>query len=101
MTKSALRKSRRSGNLPCSLCGEVLPLVEHHIHGRKVRGWSKSWNIVDVCPNCHDSIHLGRFLIAGWFKTTDGRKLIWHKEGEEPPEGFEGVRAISYGGETF
>jgi hypothetical protein len=30
-------------------------------------------------------IHAGEIVIIGVYDSTDGRKLMWFKEGEEPP----------------
>lgn len=86
MVKRNVRKAKRSGTQACPTCGEEVPLVEHHIHGRNVRGWRESWNVLFLCPTCHDLVHLGKIVIVGWFKTSHGRELVWYGEGEEPPD---------------
>jgi uncharacterized protein YlaI len=82
MTKEAVRKSKRIGDAACDLCGKVRTLVEHHIHGREVRGWNMAWNVTWVCPDCHEDVHLGEKVIEGWFGTVTGRELIWRLKGE-------------------
>ncbi len=88
MVKSNVRKSNRSGENECPVCGCAAPLVEHHIHGREVRGWRGDWNIAAICASCHDLVHIGEVMIIGWFGTTDGRELIWYEKEEGPPGGF-------------
>ena len=84
MSKKSFRQSRRSGQFPCDVCGKVRLLVEHHIQGREVDDANGRWNLSWVCPNCHDELHAGDLIIEGWFTTTAGRELIWHRRGEEP-----------------
>jgi hypothetical protein len=38
-----------------------------------------------VCHTCHDLIHAGEIVIIGVYDSTFGRKLMWFKEGQEPP----------------
>lgn len=83
MTKQAKRKYFRSGKAYCDICNQQRPLVEHHLNGRNVQNWRDGWNISTICANCHDSVHIGDIIIVGWFQTTNGRKLIWHRKGEE------------------
>jgi hypothetical protein len=76
----------RSGTQDCPICGGSGPLVEHHIHGRKTRGWSQAWNIIWVCGACHDKIHIKPplIIIEGWVSTTSGRELIWRRPEDDP-----------------
>ena len=30
-------------------------------------------------------VHVGSIVIIGVYKTTEGRKLMWFNDGEEPP----------------
>ena len=80
MTKYKLRKQNRSGTYPCEICKQIVPLVEHHINGRDIPNWNKPWNIVWICPNCHDKIHMTppKIIIQGWYMTTTGRVLIFN-----------------------
>jgi|1_EtaG_2_1085319.scaffolds.fasta_scaffold168338_1 hypothetical protein len=86
-TKKLQREAGRSGSKACGTCLEPHPLVEHHINGRKVKNWDKPWNISWICATCHDKVHLPkgkpyRIVLEGWYETTSGRRLVWHKEGE-------------------
>jgi len=82
MARRNVRKSKRSGDATCDVCGRVRPLVEHHIHGREVRNWRGAWNVAWVCPNCHDDVHAGDKVIEGWFNVGSGRELVWRGKGE-------------------
>ena len=57
--------------------------MEHHIRGRDIPNANKQFNLASVCPCCHDDIHIGiEVVLEGWFSTTSGRKLFWHRKGE-------------------
>ena len=83
MSKNNVHKAMMSGHGECSIdknyCG---PLDKHHINGREIRNWDSSWNIVYVSPNVHRLIHEGEIILEGWFSTSHGRDLLWHKKGE-------------------
>lgn len=68
---------RRSGDGVCSVCKKPGLLVEHHINGRRIRNADKEWNLVSICPNCHDSVHATppRLAIRGWLFSTSGKIL--------------------------
>jgi hypothetical protein len=84
MSKNNKKKLMSSGLIKCPIDGTYEgPLVRHHIHGRKVRKWDDDWNIVFVSPNTHQLIHEGLIILEGWFQTTNGRSLMWHRKGEE------------------
>ncbi len=83
MSKQEIRSSNRSGNEKCPICDYHGSLVEHHINGRKVPKWNKSWNIVYICPNCHDQIHfVGDLAIIKWIMTDKGKQLIYVMHGK-------------------
>lgn len=84
MSKQSIRKSNRSGNKPCPICNQSVKLVCHHIHGRDIPRWDEQWNHGWVCPNCHDLVHDGQYIIEGNFQGV----LIWHKKGEESITGM-------------
>lgn len=89
MTKRAIRKSIRSGTKKCAICDRACPLVAHHIHGREVKDADGEWNIAAICPTCHDEIHLDlptRIIVIGWYMTTGGRRLVWHRKNESAPD---------------
>jgi hypothetical protein len=71
-----------SGKKRCDLCENVHILQEHHINGRDIPNPNHASNLANICPNCHADIHYGKIIIEGWILTTNGRKLIWHKQGE-------------------
>jgi len=89
MSKKAKRKLMRSGFVDCPMCEEAARLCEHHINGREIGRHEEEWNIAWICPNCHDKVHAGDVTIEGWFKTTDGRKLIWKENGGDSITGME------------
>jgi C4-type Zn-finger protein len=89
MSRKAKRKRMRSGTEECPICDIVAKLCRHHINGREVPRAEEEWNISWICPNCHDKIHEGDIIIEGWFKTTNGRKLIWRDKEDDSITGEE------------
>ena len=87
MTIQSKRSYRRSGQKTCDLCNRTCTLVRHHIEGREIYKAEADFNTVDICPVCHDEIHITppKIIIEGWFMTTNGRELIWYKSGESKP----------------
>jgi len=84
MSKINKHKSMMSGTGSCPIDkGYTGHLDKHHINGREVRNWDGEWNVVYVSPNVHRLIHEGEIVIEGWFGSTSGRMLMWHKKGEE------------------
>lgn len=83
MTQKALKAYRRSGFKVCAICSKVGMLERHHINGRKLNKAHSKWNVCDMCPNCHSDTHLGNLVVEGWFNTSDGYQLIWHKKLKE------------------
>ena len=79
MTKKNLRKCNRQGNQRCEICKEKIPLVEHHINGRNIPKWNQPWNVVWICPNCHDKIHMipPKIKVEGWFQSSGGKILVF------------------------
>jgi len=74
----------------CELCGfsNKAALHVHHIIPRcDPRCSNNLSNLAVVCAICHSLIHspVGTYTIVGVFQTTAGRKVMWFKEGEEPP----------------
>lgn len=90
-----MRKSNKSlnasGNRECDICYEVGYLEEHHIRGRKIKNANNMFNIANICPNCHYKVHLGEIIIEDWLKTSQGRKLIWHKKGGDSLTGDDAI----------
>ena len=95
-SKKRFRQSRRSGQFPCDVCGKTHLLVEHHINGREVDDADGNWNICWLCPDEHDEVHAGNLIIEGWFQTSMGRQLLWHRKGEQPRVN-DGVTVPLYG----
>lgn len=83
MSQKSKRVAARSGTLYCPICNKQRILVEHHIHGRDFPDYNKPWNRCFISADCHDEVHAGRIIIEGWASTSEGRKLIWRKAGEE------------------
>lgn len=72
----------------CEICGYNNPaaLNIHHIIPRcDPRCTNNNYNLSIVCHICHDLIHAGQITIIGVYDSTKGRKLMWFKEGQEPP----------------
>lgn len=82
MKKKNRRKLNRSGKEPCQICKVPRVLVEHHIHGRDIPDSNASWNLCNVCSNCHMDLHTGTIIIEDWVMTSDGMRLSWHLPGE-------------------
>jgi 5-methylcytosine-specific restriction endonuclease McrA len=86
-----IRKKYGSGNLikdKCEICGfnKSAALNIHHIIPRcDERSSNNISNLAVVCHSCHDLVHAGEITIIGVYNSTAGRKLMWFKEGEEPP----------------
>jgi len=61
-------------------------LHTHHIIPRRdPRCTNFLGNLACVCSNCHNEIHSGQITIIGVYNSTEGRKLLWFRKGEEPP----------------
>jgi len=88
-----MKARRNSGQVKlkkdiCEICGYSNPaaLNIHHIIPRcDHRCTNNNYNLSIVCHICHDLIHAGQITIIGVYDSTDGRKLMWFKEGQEPP----------------
>jgi len=88
-----MKERRRSGQqklvkVACEICGFNQPsaLNLHHIIPQcDGRSTNDNHNLAVICHSCHDLVHTGYYTIIGVYKTTGGRKLLWFKEGEEPP----------------
>lgn len=81
-----IRQKYRSGTQQCPICGNQVPLVEHHISGRDIPNFDQPFNICWICSTCHDLVHISSnkdsIVIEGYFNTTEGRKLIFHYKNE-------------------
>ena len=80
--KKIKKEMNSSGIHPCDICHYKTFLHTHHIGGREIPNADFDFNLADVCPNCHNEIHYGRIIIEGWFTTTNGMELLWHKKDE-------------------
>lgn len=68
----------------CEICGfqKKRALHLHHIIPRTdKRCTNLKSNLACVCANCHNLIHSGDIILEGWYLTTSGTKLFWHKNG--------------------
>lgn len=76
----------------CEVCGYYpvnrtdIPLDIHHIdfqctadENNFTRHFHKNslHNLVCLCKQCHQDVHLGKFIIHGYIQTTNGIKLNW------------------------
>jgi len=87
MKKKHHKQRNASGQKPCDICEKVEFLEEHHINGRKIKDANLSFNIANICPNCHFKVHLGNIIIEKWTQSTTGRVLLWHNKDEESISG--------------
>ena len=72
----------------CETCGNTNKAVLHTHHiipQRDPRCTNNLSNLACLCSNCHNMVHVGSIVIIGVYKTTEGRKLMWFNDGEEPP----------------
>jgi len=72
----------------CEICGLVKKTILHRHHiipKQDPRSTNSDNNLAIVCPNCHSLVHSGHFIIIGIYQSTNGRELMWFKNGEEPP----------------
>jgi len=83
MTRKATKEKNISGEALCQICCKKHFLVTHHIRGRDIHDPNHSSNLADICPNCHQNVHMGKVIIEGWFMTTNGLELFWHENTEE------------------
>ena len=83
MNRKSVKKKNRSGKAQCDICLETGYLDEHHINGRKVPDFNSSWNVCNICPNCHRKVHEGDIIIEQWCRSTNGLVLSWHDKNEE------------------
>jgi len=83
MSLKSLRLAARSGTLRCEICGEKRLLVKHHIHGRDIPFKNRKWNLCWICASCHDEIHSGRMILEGRIMTSEGKKIIFRRIGED------------------
>jgi hypothetical protein len=80
----------------CPICHQKTRLIEHHLNGRQVLDWNKSWNVAHICATDHDAVHVGEIEIEGWVSTSSGQELAWHKRGE-PNKYLESATPKLYG----
>jgi len=90
MKRKSRRRSGQEGLLKdsCEICDFSNPdaLNVHHIIPRcDPRCTNNNENLAIVCHSCHDLIHAGHITIIGVYASTGGRKLMWFREGEDPP----------------
>ena len=72
----------------CEICGfdRSAALNFHHIIPRRdPRCTNDNHNLAIVCHTCHDLIHAGEITIIGVYSSTGGRKLMWFRDGQDPP----------------
>jgi len=72
----------------CEICGDPRKsaLNIHHIIPKcDPRCTNNNYNLSIVCHTCHDLIHAGEIVIIGVYDSTDGRKLMFFRQGEAPP----------------
>jgi hypothetical protein len=95
VTRKIRREIARSAKGRCAVCEEAGLLVLHHINGRDIPDWNRSWNEAWICPSCHFSVHSKhpeRIVIDGWVMTTEGKKLV-HRRAGRPQEAVGGEEA--------
>ena len=89
----------RSGKAYCPICSEQHLLVEHHINGRDSSFKNMKWNRCWICSNCHFEFHAGMVILEGWISTSEGKKLIHRRAGDDPVAN-EGAKVYVPGGQA-
>lgn len=102
MVKKIVKQAYRSGHQHCEVCGVRSLLVLHHIRGRTIRNANHESNLVRLCSICHELIHIEvpKIIIEGWAMTSEGRTLLWHKNGEASITGND-AKPPQYGGKKL
>lgn len=75
----------------CRVCGNKAH-HRHHIISKSLGGKNTKDNLVELCASCHHEIHTGFIIVEGFFLTTSGYTLLWHKKGESSITGMEDSR---------
>ncbi len=86
--KKSQKLNKKRPKVSCEVCGlkDKRILHRHHIIPRQdPRSTNNDGNLAIVCPTCHSLIHAGDIIIIGVYQTTDGKRLAWFYEGDEPP----------------
>ena len=83
------KKMNRSGKSICPICKNEEFLEEHHLEGRDKDYSNKTFNKANICSNCHTRIHELDIVVEGWFMTSEGLQLLWHKQGDDSFTGKE------------
>jgi len=81
--KKDVKNINKSGTASCPICKNVDFLHTHHINGRNIMNSEHFSNLVNLCPSCHNKVHMGELIIERWAMTTGGMDIIWHKKEEE------------------
>jgi hypothetical protein len=88
MVQRRFRNQEKLKKNECEICRYNNPAalnIHHIIPRRDPRSTNNNYNLSVVCHVCHDLIHAGQITIIGVYDSTEGRKLMWFKEGQEPP----------------
>ena len=72
----------------CDFEGERCELHSHHIIPKEVQVENRSWNLLFVCPTCHNRIYIpesksgihsikksNSIIVKQWYPSTHGRVL--------------------------
>ncbi|NCO32085.1 HNH endonuclease, partial [bacterium] len=69
--------------MKCQICKINDYQNKHHIISKSKGGKNGKNNICYLCSNCHFNVHKNNIIIEGFFLTTEGYQLIFHKKNEE------------------
>lgn len=81
----------------CPICKIETELIKHHIKSRCYGGTNKGSNIINICSNCHLSIHKGDIVIEGKFMIAPiGLTIVYRNKGEASITGVSDPKVFIY-----
>lgn len=66
ITKTTRKAVYRRDGFACALCGRADGLQIHHVIPRGKGGCSEEWNLITLCPMCHQLAHGERPCYLGY-----------------------------------
>lgn len=81
----------------CPICKKKYDFFEtHHIQSKCNGGGNEKFNLVKLCLNCHKRVHYGLIILEGWYRSTKGLMIVWHKFNEDSITGIEPPKVWLY-----
>lgn len=66
LTKARRKSIYRRDGYACALCGRADGLQIHHVVHRSQGGTDEPWNLITLCPMCHQLAHGERPVFVGY-----------------------------------